>query len=41
MLKPMCPRVHTLQQEKPLQQEAHTPQLEKSSHSNKDQYSQI
>ena len=28
LLKPTCPRVHALQQEKPLQREVHLPQLE-------------
>ena len=32
LLKPMCPGTRTLQQEKPLQPEAHAPQLEYSLH---------
>ena len=31
LLKPGCPRAYALQQEKPLQLEAHAPQPEKSS----------
>ena len=32
LLKPMCPTAHILQQEKPVQWEAHAPQLESSPH---------
>ena len=32
--EPICPRVCALQQEKPPQGETHTPQIEKSPHSN-------
>ena len=36
LLKPVCPKAHALQQEKPPQWEACVPQLEKSPSSNED-----